>query len=148
MSDVSIIWDVDNSRGDWQFVAPALVTGNDLSSAVLLSLFTDRIANTDDVIKDGTGDPRGWWGDQGEDVPIGSRLWLLDRAKQTQDVLNDARDYCIEALQWMIDDQAVASIDVQTQWVRATFLGVQIALYQPFGPQISLAYAWAWNQLS
>lgn len=148
MSDISVIWDVDNSRGDWQFIAPALVTGNDLQSAVLVSLFTDRQANQDDLIPDGTGDPRGWWGDIGEGKPIGSRLWLLDRSKQTQEVLNNARDYIVEALQWLVDDGVVASIDVQTEWTRDTFLGAQIILYQPTGPQIPLTYAWAWNQLS
>ncbi|MFM0689229.1 phage GP46 family protein [Paraburkholderia strydomiana] len=148
MSDISVIWDVDNSRGDWKFIAPALVTGNDLPSAVLVSIFTDRAANPDDAIPDGTGDPRGWWGDIGEDKPIGSRLWLLDRSKQTQEVLNNARDYINEALQWLVDDGVVASTDVQTQWVRDTFLGAQVTLYQPDGSQISLTYAWAWQQLS
>lgn len=148
MSDISVIWDVDNSRGDWQFVAPAIVTGDDLQSAVLVSLFTDRLANDDDSIPDGTGDPRGWWGDIGEDKPIGSRLWLLDRSKQTQEVLSNARDYIIEALQWLVDDGVIASMDVQTQWVRDTFLGAQIILYQPTGPQISMTYAWAWQQLT
>ncbi|WP_321865731.1 phage GP46 family protein [Paraburkholderia tropica] len=148
MSDISVIWDVDNSRGDWKFVAPALVTGDDLQSAVLVSLFTDRLANNDDSIPDGTGDPRGWWGDIGEDKPIGSRLWLLDRSKQTQEVLSNARDYIIEALQWLVDDGVIASMDVQTQWVRDTFLGAQIILYQPTGPQISMTYAWAWQQLT
>jgi phage gp46-like protein len=148
MSDISVVWDVDNSRGDWKFVAPVLVTGNDLQTAVLVSIFTDRGANPDDRIPDGTGDPRGWWGDIGEDKPIGSRLWLLDRSKQTQEVLNNARDYINEALQWLVDDGVVASIDVQTQWVRDSFLGAQITLYQPTGPQIDLTYAWAWQQLS
>ncbi|WP_205182643.1 phage GP46 family protein [Burkholderia sp. LMG 13014] len=148
MSDITVIWDVDNSRGDWEFVAPALVTGNDLASAVLISLFTDRLAHSDDAIPDGSGDPRGWWGDVGEAAPIGSRLWLLDRSKQTQEVLNNARDYILEALQWLMDDGVVASIDAQTQWVRDTFLGAQIALYQPAGPNITLTYAWAWKQLS
>lgn len=148
MSDISVIWDVDNSRGDWQFIAPALVTGDDLQSAVLVSLFTDRLANDDDSIPDGTGDPRGWWGDIGEDKPIGSRLWLLDRSKQTQEVLSNARDYIIEALQWLVDDGVIASMDAQTQWVRDAFLGAQIILYQPTGPQISMTYAWAWQQLT
>ena len=125
-----------------------LLTGNDLETAVLISLFTNRIANPDDFIPDGTGDPRGWWGDYGEDKPIGSRLWLLDRSKQTQEVLNNARDYIIEALQWLVDDGVVAGMDVQTEWTRTSFLGAQITLYQPTGPQIPLTYAWAWNQLS
>ncbi|MDR5784058.1 phage GP46 family protein [Caballeronia sp. LZ065] len=148
MSDISIVWDVANSRGDWQQLGPGLLTGNDLQTAVLLSLFTDRVANSDDVIPDGTGDPRGWWGDLGEDAPIGSRLWLLDRSKQTQEVLNNARDYITEALQWLVDDGVVASMDVQTEWTRDTFLGAQIMLYQPAGPSVSLQYAWAWQQLS
>jgi phage gp46-like protein len=63
-------------------------------------------------------------------------------------VLNNARDYIVEALQWLVDDRVVASIDVQTEWTRDTFLGAQIILYQPTGPQIPLTYAWAWNQLS
>lgn len=148
MPDISIVWDAANSRGDWQQLGPDLLTGNDLQTAVLLSLFTDRAANSDDVIPDGTGDPRGWWGDLDEDSPIGSRLWLLDRSKQTQEVLNNARDYIVEALQWLVDDGVVASMDVQTEWTRDTFLGAQIALYQPAGPNVSLTYAWAWQQLT
>ena len=148
MSDVTLVWNVDNSQGDWKFTAPAIVTGNDLYTAVLISLFTDRIARTDDVIPDRTGDPRGWWGDVGEATTIGSRLWLLDRSKQTAAVLSNARDYCVEALQWLLDDGVAAAVDVQAQWVRASFLGIQVAIYQPNGQQLSMTYAWAWNQLT
>lgn len=149
MPDISLIWDVDNSRGDWQLVGPVLVTGNDLASAALISLFTDRIANPDDVIPDGTDDPRGWWGDLGEDRPIGSRLWLLSRAKQTQETLNNAVDYAKEALEWFIDDGVAARIDVFAQWVRTSFLGLQVIFYNRDGTTIAaLSYAWAWNQIA
>ena len=149
MPDISLIWDVDNSRGDWQLSGPVLVTGNDLVSATLISLFTDRIANPDDVIPDGTDDPRGWWGDLGEDRPIGSRLWLLSRAKQTQETLNNAVDYAREALEWFIDDGVAARIDVFAQWVRTSFLGLQVILYNQDGTTIaSLSYAWAWKQIA
>ncbi|TAM50234.1 MAG: hypothetical protein EPN57_20660 [Paraburkholderia sp.] len=148
MPDISLIWDVDNSRGDWQLSGPVLVTGNDLASATLISLFTDRTANPDDVIPDGTDDPRGWWGDLGEDRPIGSRLWLLSRAKQTQETLNNAVDYAKEALEWFIDDGVAARIDVFAQWVRTSFLGLQVILYNQDGTTIaSLSYAWAWKQI-
>jgi len=149
MPDISLIWDVDNSRGDWQLLGPVLVTGNDLASAALISLFTDRIANSDDVIPDGTDDPRGWWGDLGEDKPIGSRLWLLSRAKQTQETLNNAVDYAKEALEWFVDDGVAARIDVFAQWVRTSFLGLQVILYNQDGTAIaSFSYAWAWKQIS
>lgn len=149
MPDISLIWDVDNSRGDWQLLGPVLVTGNDIASATLISLFTDRIANPDDVIPDGTDDPRGWWGDLGEDKPIGSRLWLLSRAKQTQETLNNAVDYAKEALEWFVDDGVAARIDVFAQWVRTSFLGLQVILYNQDGTTIaSLSYAWAWKQIA
>jgi len=149
MPDISLVWDVDNSRGDWQLVGPVLLTGNDLASAALISLFSDRIANPDDVIPDGTDDPRGWWGDLGEDQPIGSRLWLLSRAKQTQETLNNAVDYSREALQWFIDDGVVARIDVFAQWVRTSFLGLQAIFYNQDGTTAAaLSYAWAWNQIA
>jgi phage gp46-like protein len=149
MPDISLIWDVDNSRGDWQLLGPVLVTGNDLASATLISLFTDRIANPDDVIPDGTDDPRGWWGDLGEDKPIGSRLWLLARAKQTQETLNNAVDYAKEALEWFVDDGVAARVDVFAQWVRTSFLGLQVILYNQDGTTIaSLSYAWAWKQIA
>lgn len=149
MSDIKLIWDVDNSRGDWQLIGPALATGNDLASAALISLFTDRAANPDDAIPDGTTDPRGWWGDLGEDVPIGSRLWLLSRAKQTQETLNNAVDYAKEALEWFIDDGVAARIDVFAQWVRSSFLGLQVIFYNKDGTTVAaLSYAWAWKQIS
>lgn len=148
MTDISLVWDTATSRGDWQYVAPSLVTGNDLISTVLISLFTDRIANPDDVIPDGSGDPRGWWGDIGDDVPIGSRLWLLERSKQTQEVLNNAYDYIVEALQWLVDDGVVSGFNVTTEWTRDSFLGAQVVFFQPSGPNHTMSFRWAWSQLS
>jgi phage gp46-like protein len=79
---------------------------------MLMSLFTDRQARDDDVIPDGPNDPRGWWGDTNPLHPIDSRLWLLDRSKQTQEVLARAHDYIVEALQWMLDDGVLAFFDM------------------------------------
>jgi len=148
MPDITVVWDVDNSRGDWRLIGPALATGNDLPTAALISLFTDRTANPDDQIPDGTDDARGWWGDTGEEQPIGSRLWLLERAKQTQETLNNAVDYAKEALQWFIDDGVVARIDVFAQWVRTSFLGFQVVFYDKDGTTVAaMSYAWAWNEI-
>src|SRR5437868_6146739 len=101
MADTTTVWDAANSRGDWAMAGPLLASGDDLQTAILISLFTDRIADPSDVIPDGTSDPRGWWGDEGQAENIGSRLWLLSRKKQTQETLQRAYDYIVEALQWM-----------------------------------------------
>ena len=62
MSDTSTIWR-DFTRGDWVMNGAQLQSGGDLTTAVLISLFTDRQARSDDVIPDGTTDQRGWWAD-------------------------------------------------------------------------------------
>ncbi|ARK86036.1 phage GP46 family protein [Burkholderia pseudomallei] len=148
MTDTTTIWDTANSRGDWSMSGALLTTGNDLETAVLISLFTDRIAEPDDMIPDGSNDPRGWWGDEFSTVKIGSRLWLLQRAKQTQETLQRAYDYIVEALQWMIDDGVAAKFDVYVEWTAASELGAQIIAYKQDGSTVANAYTWAWQGVS
>lgn len=148
MSDTTTVWDVANARGDWQMSGAQLATGNDLQTAILISLFTDRMAADSDVIPDGTTDPRGWWGDAGETYQIGSRLWLLSRAKQTQETLQRAYDYIVEALQWLIDDGVVAKFDVLVEWTKASELGAQVVAYKQDGSTSATAYTWAWQGIN
>ena len=148
MSDTTTIWDIANSRGDWAMAGSLLQTGSDLQTAILISLFTDRIADPDDVIPDGSNDPRGWWGDSGSTVLIGSRLWLLQRAKQTAETLQRAYDYIVEALQWLIDDGVVARFDILVEWTQTSELGAQVVAYKQDGSTIANAYTWAWQGLN
>lgn len=147
MSDTTIIWQPSLGHGDWNLDGALLQTGNDLETAILISLFTDREANPDDVIPDGTNDPRGWWGDAGT-YPIGSRLWLLDREKQTQATLGHAQDYVAEALQWLIDDKVVARFDILAEWTKAGELGIQIVAYMQDGSTKAMNYTWVWRGIS
>jgi len=150
MSDVRVIWDVPNARGDWSLVAGDLERGHELETAILVSLFTDRIAHADDVIPDGTTDRRGWWGDgdpQLADSPLGSRLWLLDRAKQTEAVRLRARDYIVEALQWLIDDGVVARFDVTTEWTRPGMLGALVVAWDRAGGELARVATQVWEEI-
>lgn len=144
--DITTTWNVAGGYGDWTLQGTQLQGGSDLQTAVLISLFSDRTAEISDVIPDGTTDPRGWVGDLDAEYPIGSRLWLLDRSKQTQAVLNAASDYCNEALQWLIDDGIAGEIDVSTQWVRASFLGITIVIHKNDGTTVDpMNFAYVWN---
>ncbi|TCK39641.1 phage gp46-like protein [Paraburkholderia sp. BL8N3] len=147
-TDIQIFWDAANNRGDWKTMGPVLSTGGDLETAILVSLFTDRMAAPDDEIPDGSGDPRGWWGDAGNAHQTGSRLWLLQRAKQTTETLQRAYDYIAEALQWLIDDGIVARLDITVEWTRESFLGANVVAHQQDGTKVSTAYSWAWNGIS
>ena len=60
MSDIASFWNVDEMFADWQKGLGELTTGNDLQTAILDSLFTDRLARADDDYED--SDRRGWGG--------------------------------------------------------------------------------------
>ncbi|MDW3683957.1 phage GP46 family protein [Cupriavidus sp. CV2] len=148
MSDTTTVWNVSRSRGDWVLDGAMLETGNDLSTAILISVFTDRVSNPDDVIPDGSNDPRGWWGDLGEAVPIGSRLWLIEREKQNDNTLQRAYDYLTECLQWLLDDGVVAKFDILVEWTKDSMLGAQILSYRQDGTTETTAFTWAWKGIS
>jgi phage gp46-like protein len=157
MADITTFWVPEQSAGDWLLEGADLASGDDLATAILISVFTDRTANPDDVIPDNTGDPRGWWADMslsgpqvsgGQPVPIGSRLWLLSRAKQNDETLQRAYDYLNECLQWMLDDGVVAKFDVLVQWQRRSFLGAQITAHFQDGTTKVTAFSWAWTSLN
>lgn len=116
MADVKLYWK------EWG--ADAAIQGGDLGkddsleTAVILSLFLDARARDDDVLPDEAhGDRRGWWADSvvpaAERDRTGSRLWLLGREKVLPEVLRRARDYAVEALQWLIDDGIASAVDVR-----------------------------------
>ncbi|HEM7839793.1 phage GP46 family protein [Burkholderia multivorans] len=148
MSDIKIVWDAANARGDWALIPGDIATGDDLETALLFSLFTDREAAPDDAIPDGSTDRRGWWGDDDSNDglgPIGSRLWLLSRrTSPTDQTLRDAYDYIVEAIQWLIDTGVVARFDVAVQWVRADMLGAVITAWPP-GGGAPRTFNWAWS---
>lgn len=145
MTDISTTWIVESGMGDWSISDGALASGDDLATAVLLSLFTDRLANESDIPPDGSTDRRGWWGDAGEDTPLGSRLWLLDRSRLDTKTANTARIYMEEALKWLIDDGVAASVTVLTAIAGNSQLNTLINIARSDGRVIPLSFSWAWR---
>lgn len=146
MTDISTIWINATGQGDWQIADGALAAGEDLTSAVFISLFTDKQASTDDTPPDGSTDRRGWWGDLDQDVQIGSWLWLLSREKLPGDVEKNAVLYAEEALAWMVTDQIASSVSATAEVVGRNQLTLTITITRAIGSQ-TFQYAWAWNQL-
>jgi phage gp46-like protein len=143
MADITTVWDQTN--GDWAMAGADLLAGDDLTTAVLISLFTDQTATPDDPVLDASGDPRGWWGDLGADQPIGSKLWLYDRSKQTSAVLAGVRDAARQALQWLIDDGVAQAVQVFAAWIQGGFLGLQVIITQANGQNATLSFQTAWQ---
>ena len=120
-----------NGQFDIAIVDGELVADNGLRSHVIASLFTDCRAINDDIIPDGSNDKRGFWGDDYKDDKedsFGSRLWLLERAKETQETLDRAKLYATEALQWFVIDRIATSLQVQTYWLRSGVMAIVITI--------------------
>jgi phage gp46-like protein len=149
MVDFAIVWNPETYSGDWDVTAGdmALDPGG-LRSAVLLSIFTDRVAPPGYVAPAGSpNDRRGYWADSYEDAPIGSLLWTLDRSKKTGDLalLSQAQGFCKDALQWLIDAGIVGSVVTSATWLNSTAIGLQVILTQPNAPQQTFNFAYAWQ---
>lgn len=114
---------------DGRTVPLGLDSTEPLVRAVIISLFTWRRANPDDELP---GSVRmGWWGDSFATVAndrIGSRLWLLSRAKLLPETVARAREYAEEAVRWLIDDGIAARVEVEAErhGLSTLALGVRI----------------------
>ena len=144
--DIAIVWDSEGLSADWQRLPEGdLVMGPPLPTLVFVSLFTDARAGDDDRLPPGETDRRGWWGEQLDDRPLGSRLWLLRRARRLPETLRLAQDYCREALAWMIADGLAARITVTASWQGRDRIRASILLHRADGTARSVTADWAWQ---
>lgn len=114
LGDLGLTW--SDGSADLSIVGEDIAAEAGLATAVELSLFTDRRAQDDDKPPSGDArDVRGWWGDQFAEIEgdlSGSRLWLLDRSKLTNETALLAKQFCVEALDWLVEDSVVSAVDV------------------------------------
>lgn len=122
-----------DQRGDLVRDGANLLEGDDLKTAWLQSIFTNRRDDSADVSPNGDIFRGGWWADEPGDI-WGSRLWTLRKEKATLANINLAKDFLDECLQWMIADKVAESV-TNTTW-RGTGLyqlGFKTVLQRPFG---------------
>lgn len=110
--DIRISYDNLTQSGDFVVSGGDLEADRDLETAVLISLFTDRRASSDDVVPDGSDDLRGCWMDAYTDMPLGSRIWLLKREKIIPSTVAALKEYVKEALQWLLDNHIAQDLSV------------------------------------
>lgn len=145
--DLKLIWTEENlaalSVGEAD-----LNTDEGLTTAVLVSLFTDRRVSADEELPPGETSRRGYWGDSFPEVQndkIGSRLWLLNREKQLQIVIEKAREYAREAVQWLLDDRVANRVDVVVESPAFQTLLIQITIYRPSADPVNFRYNYNWQ---
>lgn len=133
---------------DGQSIPLGLDSAEPLVRAVIVSLFTWRRANPDDELP---GDMKmGWWGDSFPTVPndrIGSRLWLLARAKITAETILRAREYAEEALRWLVEDGVASRVEVEVERQGLTTLALACRIYKTGGRPVDVRFTDAWSFL-
>ncbi len=150
LGDLALGWDPVNGVADLVMLDGDIASDRGLVTAMLLSLAIDRRTETDDVPPSGDDrDRRGWWADQFSEVPgdkIGSRLWLLDRAKLTRDTAQRAEEYVREALAWMIEDRVATEIDVQVELTPKAML-IAVTPRRPGRDPVTFRFAHTWASI-
>lgn len=125
-----------------------LAVTDPLIRAVVISLFTWRRARPDDPHE---GVKFGWWADGfGDDANdrIGSRLWLIAREKITNELLNRAREYAEEALQWLLDDRVATAITVSAERDGIERVALQCVIARDQAAPITLRFDNSWRTLN
>lgn len=142
--DAALVW--KDEYFDISLDKQDIVRDDGIRTAVVISLFTDKRVLSDEVTEQDP-DQRGWWGDMFTDVDqdqIGSRLWLLQRAKQTNETLARAKEYAEEALAWLIEDGVAASVDVAVEYLERGWMQISVNVKRPRST-LSFRYEFNWQ---
>jgi phage gp46-like protein len=148
--DIKILWDADLLEGDIEFLDGDLLREGGLESAVLVSLFSDRRADNDDIVDD-PNNRGGWWGDltTSDSDLIGSKLWLLRRSKTTPEAMQLAKQYIYDALEWMIADSVaskiVVTIERQTRADNSATMAALVQIQKNDGTTMALKFDDLWE---
>lgn len=117
MTDIALVFDQQTMLFDLQIEDGDLLADSGLYTPMVVSLFTDAMAQNGDQVPEAApgqaGDIRGWWPQAVTGQGIGSRLWLLWREKELPLTLARARQYAQQALAWLSEQGIVLNLAVE-----------------------------------
>lgn len=122
---------------------------DDLTRAVIISLFTWQRAGSDDVLSG--SQKMGWWGDGFPVVAndqIGCRWWLLLRGKLVNESVSQAREMAAAALQWLVDDGVAARVDVIAERPGLSQISVGVVITRGDLSQLNIRFVNVWSQIN
>ncbi|MFV2949663.1 phage GP46 family protein [Pseudomonas japonica] len=143
--DIALKYDPDAKVYDLAIIDGDLAIDTSLETAVLLSLYTDRRALTEDLLPGEGSDRRGWWCDAYSERPHGSRLWLLSREKELDRVLRLAEEYAREALAWVIKDGIASSMDIEAVHLRPGVFQLIVGIQRSSSTVLEGRYEYVWG---
>jgi phage gp46-like protein len=160
MTDIRVInvTDLTGIWADWLLKPDGtLDETEELVNIVKVTLLTCALADPNDVLPDpDSSDRKGWWGDVDAEMiwdgwPIGSKIWLLRRAKITPIDAQEgatvvrAEQYCRTSLQPMIDKRICSRIDVTAMRNGVEQIDVWVQVYRGPNMLIDLRFQNMWD---
>ncbi len=150
MSDLSFKFSKTAGFADLAIENGDFKLGDDLETAVCLSLFTDARASDAEIREFQEGilerqSRRGYWANDFRDIKQGSLLWLLSRSKRLELTRSRAESYAVQALQWLKDEGIAQSVDVTATLFGASGLDLAISITKPSGETLNYKYQFAWE---
>lgn len=126
-----------------------VVLGDDLHTAVGLSLFTNARAVEPVFNSQVLTVNQGWWGDIYRGTPLGSKLWQYMRSKKTSSVLELVRAAAEECLKWMVTDGVAQTVVTTASWDEdvSGLMDLKIVINKPTGGSSVFTYQFAWDSL-
>jgi phage gp46-like protein len=151
MSDFKSGQYIDNSFVDMPIANGDFELGNDLETAVLVSLFSNRRGTDEEVTQyaRGTIKPElaaGLWIDSYRSEDYGSGFWLLLREKKIEETLSRFEEYGNAALAWMLRDGVAQSIDITAEY-EGEKVKLNVVISRDTGGELTFTYDFAWDQL-
>jgi phage gp46-like protein len=150
---------------DWKLNDNGDLAGDDsdaLATAVIIALGTDGLAAKEEVLPDPhSSDRMGWWGDlDAEEIwngwPLGSRLWLLSRAKITDSLslegatVTRVENYLRESLQPFVDRRVATSfsMDVSRNAYNRNRIDAEVTIFRGQRPAVALQFQILWDRMT
>lgn len=151
MAGLRLKWFPDRQECDLVLTNGVLDLTHELETFVNACLFTDRRAEPGDRLPPGDTDPRGWWGDAYSPVrgdKIGSKLWLRVPGRSYETLPRVVENDIAEALQCLVDDGIVSSVDVSARFPAASRRRIDavITLRRDGQRPIELKYDAIWQE--
>ena len=96
-------------------------------TAILISLFTDARAALEEV--GNALNQRGWWGSITRyfDTEVGSKLWLFEQSRLTENVKLRIGDTVRRSLRWFVEDDIFEAVQVEVDQERTHEIIIRIS---------------------
>lgn len=106
---------IDNGEGEYDIGfsdTGDFILDDSFETAILMSIFCEKRADKTEVPD--VLFQRGWIGNLffPDGYEIGSKIWLYEQARLTNDTINGIKDELINATKWMIEDGYATDINV------------------------------------